>query len=61
MSFEPLGAAGCRVTFAMSWEPDGGLETPEEVLTAVHQVLAADLARFKCFVEAGSESLKPAC
>ena len=60
-SFEPLGDGRCRVTFVMSWEPEGGLETPDEVLAAIHQVLAADLGRFKSFMEAGSESLRPAC
>ena len=51
-SFEPLGDSVCRVTFAMTWEPDGVLETPSEVLAAVNQVVAADLARFKDFIEA---------
>ena len=51
-SFEPLGDSACRVTFAMTWEPEGGLETPSEVLAAVNQVVAADLARFKDFIEA---------
>jgi uncharacterized membrane protein len=60
-SFEPLGDGRCRVTFLMSWEPDGGLETPDEVLAAIHQVLAADLGRFRSFIEACPESLRPAC
>jgi uncharacterized membrane protein len=51
-SFEPLGDSACRVTFVMTWEPDGVLETPNEVLAAVNQVVAADLARFKDFIEA---------
>jgi uncharacterized membrane protein len=51
-SFEPLDDSVCRVTFTMSWEPDGMLETPSEVLDAVNQVVAADLARFKGFIEA---------
>jgi len=51
-SFEPLGDSVCRVTFAMTWEPDGVLETPSEVLAAVNQVVAADLARFKDLIEA---------
>jgi uncharacterized membrane protein len=50
-TFEPLGDAACRVTFRMDWEPEGGLETPSEVLDAVRQVVAADLARFKDFIE----------
>jgi uncharacterized membrane protein len=54
-SFEPLGDSVCRVTFAMAWEPDGVLETPSEVLAAVNQVVAADLARFKDFIEARGE------
>ena len=36
----------------IDWEPEGGLETPSQVLDAVHQVVAADLARFKDFIEA---------
>jgi uncharacterized membrane protein len=51
-SFEPLGDSACRVTFEMSWEPEGALETPGEVLAAVNQVVAADLERFKDFIEA---------
>jgi uncharacterized membrane protein len=54
-SFEPLDDSVCRVTFAMTWEPDGVLETPSEVLAAVNQVVAADLARFKDFIEARDE------
>ena len=54
-SFEPLGDSVCRVTFAMTWEPDGVLETPSEVLAAVNQVVAADLARFKDLIEARGE------
>jgi uncharacterized membrane protein len=54
-SFEPLGESACRVTFTMTWEPDGVLETPGEVLAAVNQVVAADLARFKDFIEARDE------
>ena len=51
-SFQPLGESACRVTFAMTWEPDGTTETPSEVLEAVKQVVAADLARFKDLIEA---------
>ena len=51
-TFEPLGASACRVTFRMDWEPEGGLETPNQVLDAVHQVVVADLARFKDLIEA---------
>jgi uncharacterized membrane protein len=54
-TFEPLGESSCRVTFRMEWEPEGGLETPSEVLAAVNQVVAADLARFKDFIEARAE------
>jgi hypothetical protein len=36
----------------MTWHPEGELETPSEVLAAVHQVVAADLARFKDLMEA---------
>jgi uncharacterized membrane protein len=52
VTFEPLGESACRVTFRMDWEPEGGLETPSQVLDAVNQVVAADLARFKDFIEA---------
>ena len=51
-SFEPLGDAACRVTFLMSWEPEGDQQTPDEVLAAIRQVLGADLARFKRLIEA---------
>jgi uncharacterized membrane protein len=51
-SFEPLDDSACRVTFVITWEPEGDLETPDEVLAAIHQVLEADLARFKGFIEA---------
>jgi uncharacterized membrane protein len=51
-SFEPLGDSECRVTFRMTWEPEGTLETPSEVLAAVNQVVAADLGRFKDLIEA---------
>jgi uncharacterized membrane protein len=51
-SFEPLGDSACRVTFVMTWEPEGDLETPSEVLAAVDRVVAADLARFKDVIEA---------
>ena len=54
-SFEPLGDSACRVRFVMAWEPDGLLETPSEVLAAVNQVVAADLARFKGIIEARGE------
>jgi uncharacterized membrane protein len=50
-TFEPLGASSCRVTFRMEWEPEGSVETPREVMDAVNQVVAADLARFKEFIE----------
>ena len=49
-TFEPLGESSCRVTFRMEWEPEDALETPAEVLEAVNQVVAADLARFKDFI-----------
>jgi uncharacterized membrane protein len=51
-SFEPLGDQACRVTFRMTWDSEGTLETPDEVLAAVNEVVAADLARFKAFIEA---------
>jgi uncharacterized membrane protein len=55
VTFEPLGDSSCRVTFRMDWEPEGGLETPSQVLDAVRQVVAADLARFKELMEARGE------
>jgi uncharacterized membrane protein len=58
-SFEPLGDSECRVTFTMTWEPEGALETPSEVLAAVDRVVAADLARFKDLMEAGDRSTAP--
>jgi uncharacterized membrane protein len=59
-TFEPLGASSCRVTFRMDWEPEDGLETPSQVLDAVHQVVTADLARFKDFIEArGDQTSSP--
>jgi hypothetical protein len=39
----------------MTWKPDEALETPSEVLAAVNQVVVADLARFKDFIEAYDE------
>ena len=55
VTFEPLGDSSCRVTFGIDWEPEGGLETTSEVLDAVNQVVAADLARFKDFIEGRGE------
>jgi uncharacterized membrane protein len=55
-TFEPLGDSACRVTFRMEWEPDGKLKSNESyVLAAVTQVVTADLARFKDFIEARGE------
>jgi uncharacterized membrane protein len=50
-TFAPLGGSASRVSFRIDWEPEGGLETPREVLDAMNQVMAADLARFKVFIE----------
>ena len=50
--FEPLGESSCRVTFRIGWEPPDALETPSDLLDAMDQVIAADLARFKSFIEA---------
>jgi uncharacterized membrane protein len=56
VTFEPLGDSACRVTFRIDWEPEGALMTNESyVLGAVNQVVAADLARFKDFIEARGE------
>ena len=54
-TFEPLGAASCRVTFRMDWEPEDAREAPGEVLDAVNQVVAADPMRFKDLIEARAE------
>jgi uncharacterized membrane protein len=59
VTLEPLGDSSCRVTFRMDWEPEGALETTSEVLGAVNQVLAADLARFKDFIEARGDRADP--
>ncbi len=51
-TFEPLGDSACRVTFRMDWEPEDALKASESyVIGAVSQVVAADLARFKNFIE----------
>jgi uncharacterized membrane protein len=56
VTFEPLGDSACRVTFRIDWEPEAALMTNESyVLAAVNQVVAADLARFKDFIEARGE------
>jgi len=53
VTFEPLGASACRVTFRIDWEPEAALKANESyVLAAVNQLVAADLARFKDFIEA---------
>ena len=53
VTFEPLGTAACRVTFGIDWEPEAALKANESyMLAAVNQVVAADLARFKGFIEA---------
>jgi uncharacterized membrane protein len=58
VTLEPLGASACRVTFRIDWEPEAALAANESyVLAAVNQVVAADLARFKDFIEArGNET-----
>ena len=58
VTFEPLGDSACRVTFRMDWEPEAALKAQEGyMIDAVNQVVAADLARFKDFIEArGDES-----
>jgi len=53
VTFEPLGAAACRVSFRIDWKPEAALAANESyVLAAVNQVVAEDLARFKDFIEA---------
>jgi len=53
VTLEPLGDSACRVTFRIDWEPEAALAASESyMLEAVNQVVAADLARFKDFVEA---------
>ena len=55
-TFEPLGDSSCHVTFRMDWEPEAALKANESyVLAAVNQVVVADLARFKDFIEARAE------
>jgi uncharacterized membrane protein len=52
VTFEPLGDSSCRVTFRMDWEPEDALKAQESyMIAAVNQVVAADLARFKDFIE----------
>jgi uncharacterized membrane protein len=56
VTFEPLGASACRVGFRMEWEPEAALKAQESyMLAAVNQVVAADLVRFKDFIEARAE------
>ena len=56
VAFVPLGDAACRVTFGIDWEPEAALAANESyVLAAVTKVVAADLARFKDFIEARAE------
>ena len=56
VAFESLGDSTCRVTFRIDWEPEAALEANESyVLAAVNQVVAADLARFKAFIEEGAD------
>ena len=50
--FAPLGDSSCRVTFRMEWAPEDDRETPDQVLGAVSLVVAADLGRFKDYIEA---------
>ncbi len=53
VTFEPLGDSACRVTFHMDWEPEAALMANESyMLAAVNEVVAADLGRFKDFIEA---------
>ena len=53
VTFEPLGASASRVSFRIEWEPEAALKAQESyMLAAVNQVVAADLARFKDFIEA---------
>jgi uncharacterized membrane protein len=53
VTFEPLGASECRVTFRIEWEPEAALKANESyMIGAVNQVVAADLARFKDVIEA---------
>ena len=55
VAFEPLGGSACRVTFRIDWEPEAALEAHESyVLAAVNEVVAADLVRFKDFIEASA-------
>jgi uncharacterized membrane protein len=58
-TFDPLDESRCRVTFHTEWEPEDARETPAEMLEAVSQVVAADLARFKDLIEAHAEETGP--
>ena len=55
VTIEPRDESSCRVTFAIGWEPEAGMETPADLLRAMNEVMAADLARFKAFIEAPAE------
>jgi uncharacterized membrane protein len=56
VTFEPLGDSACRVTCRIDWQPEDALAAHESyVLAAVNQVVAADLARFKDFIEARAD------
>jgi uncharacterized membrane protein len=53
VKFEPRGDSACRVTFRIEWEPEAAYKNDESyVIGAVHDVVAADLARFKDLIEA---------
>ena len=52
VTFAARGESSCRVTFRIGWEPEAGMETPDELLSAMHRVMAADLARFRDLIEA---------
>ena len=56
VTFETRGDSACRVTFGIDWEPEAALKANESyMLAAVNQVVVADLARFKDFIEAQGE------
>ena len=53
VTLDPLGDSACRVTFHIEWEPEEALAASESyMVAAVNQVVAADLARFREFIEA---------
>ncbi|WP_030454802.1 SRPBCC family protein [Herbidospora cretacea] len=51
VTFETLGAAACRVTLRMEYDPEGFTETVGDALQIVRMRVNGDLDRFKEFIE----------